>query len=128
MKKFFPCAIVALSSLLYGCSTYPDQINKISVLDYSRYTKDGFFITESNSVSFDYEPIASISVDMYDGKVANTNYWGFPDAIRGLELLVQKAKYSKGNGIINLKIEPFSVKSANYQRSGIRLTGMAIKR
>lgn len=38
-----------------------------SYLDYSRYSDAGFFITELQSVPFDYVPIGSISVREYSG-------------------------------------------------------------
>lgn len=38
----------------------PAGIKRTEIVDYKRYFDKGFFLTESNSVSFDYSPIASV--------------------------------------------------------------------
>lgn len=58
MKKIL--LLLTVGILIASCSIYiPYSLNTYSI-DYSKYTKDGFFITESNSVSFDYDPVASV--------------------------------------------------------------------
>lgn len=57
MKNLFYILLAVL--LFTSCSMYK-SINETVVIDYSRYTSQGFFITESNSVSFDYKPIGSV--------------------------------------------------------------------
>lgn len=37
-------------------------------IDYSKYSDQGFFITEAPTVPFDYTPIGSMSVTEYSGK------------------------------------------------------------
>ncbi|MDR0681615.1 MAG: hypothetical protein LBG15_07200, partial [Dysgonamonadaceae bacterium] len=39
------------------------------IIDYSVFTEKGFFVSESNSVSFDYRPLGSLHVTVYSGKV-----------------------------------------------------------
>ena len=48
--------------VLSACSVsnLPAPKSEIDMIDYSMLTKEGYFVTESNSVSFDYEAIGSI--------------------------------------------------------------------
>lgn len=111
-----------------SCATAPLAINKFEAVDYSRYFSKGFFLTEATSVNFDYTPIASVSVKMYDGMISYTNFWATPNANDGLEILVEKTKSLNANGIINLRIEPFESIVEGHKRFGIIITGMAISK
>lgn len=54
---------------LCGCATtykWP-YVQESSIIDYSQYAKKGFFITQANSVNFDYTPIGSISAKVEGG-------------------------------------------------------------
>lgn len=127
------CFIIGLSS----CETYkrPKYVELVSALDYAEYTKTGFFITESNSVSFEYAPLATIMVTIYEGEGA---HWKYVDGmmcppnsanpVSALSKAVEAAKEKGANAIINLKYEPITTILAGQQRTGIVLTGMAIKR
>ncbi len=147
MKRIlFFTAVVMLAS----CSTYTPMVNFI---DYSGYTDQGMFLTESNSVSFDYQPVGSINVLLYSG-FAKTNqqpastetkkekvlsdgvyYSGNSAQSKGnyqtatiqeaLRIAVQEAKSKGANGIINLSFEyvPYTKGSP----SGWYVSGMAIK-
>lgn len=59
MKKLV--TLLSIACILFGlssCVTSKLQYTElVSTLDYTEYTKSGFFITESNSVSFDYAPL-----------------------------------------------------------------------
>ncbi len=98
-------------------------------VDYSQYTKSGFFITEANSVSFSYNPIGSVTAVVTSGndggKFVEANY---EDA---LYYLHSKAKEIGGNGIINLKFEFIPSRNLQYgvvTMSQVVATGMAIRR
>lgn len=56
--------IILTVFILSSCASIPDirkpYIRSNGVVDYSEYTSRNFFITESNSVSFDYDPIGSV--------------------------------------------------------------------
>jgi hypothetical protein len=56
--------VISALFILSSCASIP--VNRVQykryhgAIDYSVYTARGFFITESNSVSFGYEPIGSV--------------------------------------------------------------------
>ncbi len=62
--------LLTLSVIVCSCATV-DLRTPYSryhgVVDYSSYLSRGFFITESNSVNFDYEPIGSITAVVQSG-------------------------------------------------------------
>ncbi|MGV8136029.1 MAG: hypothetical protein AB2L20_12505 [Mangrovibacterium sp.] len=66
MKKIFLALSIAI---LTSCVTYSPLVNFV---DYSAYNNDGMFLTESNSVNFDYTPVGSINVLLYSGYVKQT--------------------------------------------------------
>lgn len=56
--------LIALSAIVCSCATVDFRtpyVKSHGVIDYSDYLSKGFFITESNSVNFDYEPIGSVT-------------------------------------------------------------------
>jgi hypothetical protein len=84
------------------------------------------FITESNSVNFDYRPVGIVTavvVDGYDGLEYIEG--SVEDAIR---VLHDAAKKSRADGVINLKIE-FGKTGGKSGRSSKMITasGMAIR-
>lgn len=69
MKKVLLIAIAAISVSLTSC--LPKFSQACYVLDYQQANQGGkVFFTESNSVNFDYEPIASLIVVDKDGVVS----------------------------------------------------------
>ena len=78
MKKILLLAVAALA--MTSCSKIP-YTSTVTVIDYSYFTKKGFFITEAPSVSFDYEPVGSIIVRVENGhevvKEKNESYKNF---------------------------------------------------
>ncbi len=134
MKKIH----LLLSSLLLltaSCgSVKPQYIESVGILDYDVYSSHGFFITESNSVSFPYTPVGSVVASVYSGEGDEWHYSngvmrnskGIADPVKGLQLAVEAAKNKGANAIINLKIAPSTI---NYTgQSGFVVTGMAIKK
>ena len=125
-----------------------------SIIDYSEYEKKGFFITESNSVSFQYSAIGSISAKVESGyEVLNaTSFQVSGDDIytrqpetrtnikygkyikatpeKALAELYSKATQNGANGIIGLEIKPITNYSQQYGNvvTGYFVTGMAIKK
>ena len=121
MKKV---GILFLSFILFSCA--PKYYITSGCVDFSNLTKDGFFITESNSVNFDYKPIGSIYSYISSG-VSKRNYtWinaNYDDAL--IEL--KREAVSRGsNGIINLSYNITRDKS--YNTLSVYLEGMAIKK
>ncbi|MBM6866841.1 hypothetical protein H6A66_17045 [Bacteroides caecigallinarum] len=98
----------------------------MSYIDYNTVSQQyGVFITESNSVGFDYQPIGSISLMERSGNevksseseakdgvyskslITTVKYGDWIDASIDelLKIACQKAIEQGGNGIINMKIE-----------------------
>jgi len=133
-------------------SCAPTRIHKsVYFVDYSFY--DNFFITESNSVSFEYKPIGSIGVsltgyeeinnkptvkeslkteredDIYYSNDSNTgvNYSIYnPTLEDAIEIVVSEVKNKGGNGIINFKCE--IILGSSSASEGWFVSGMAIKK
>jgi hypothetical protein len=120
MKKIILCATVLL--LFSGCITYR-YVELTSVIDYSKYTKDGFFLSESNSVNFEYEAFGSVSAVILSGKKFGVGYKvaNSDDAVRAV---YEKAKSLGVDGLINLKFDYSTVD----KRTIVSVSGMAIKR
>lgn len=149
MKKIF-------TTILFICFVLPSCITTTGVketffIDYKRYSDRGFFLTESNSVSFDYTPIASVLTVVKGEKqtVAKKNNTGkevkhsardrreslFGDytskktvkysVYDALDELVSRSGKMGADGIINLKIIYTYDKDLG---GGYDISGMAIKR
>ncbi|MBK5722784.1 hypothetical protein JGH11_18085 [Dysgonomonas sp. Marseille-P4677] len=118
MKKYFVC--LALLLLSVSCATYNSYT---VVVDYSKYAMEGFFITESNSVSFEYMPVGSVITSV-------TGYIKTPKGNRkvtaedALYNFTEECKAMRANAAINVKILVETNKGAI---EGYRITGMAIK-
>jgi len=138
MKKIISVFIVSL--FLFSCS--PAYYLASGGVDFTNLTKDGFFITESNSVSFSYKPIGSIysecssgnlqkrykkeQPDEYSRKTGfSDTFWrtaNYPDALYQLK---KEAVKRGADGIINLTY------SKKFDKNGaavsLSMFGMAIK-
>lgn len=153
MKKML---FVALLTVLF--SSCADKIlysiTAVSV-DYSSYAERGFFITESNSVNFDYKPIGSIYVqtssgydstgikqpkqkisiydEQYDTKIkVKHGPWRSVGFVTAIDILYKKSIALGADGLINLNR---TYVPAQYAKNGtiiypdkVIITGMAIKR
>ena len=151
MKRLL-IALTLFSMLAMGCS--PAGIYSLTAVDYNRFSEDGFFISESNSVNFEYEPISSVMAAVTSGYVReeiiaeNTPNKKYKDDVYGstntkgkmrhvkatpdyvTDILVEEAKAKNANGIINFKFEPIREysKLLGWQIVGYSASGMAIKR
>lgn len=135
MKKILTlCAVAAL--MMCSCETANKFQQSAGFIDYSMF--HGMFLTESNSVSFEYLPIGSLYAEEISGeyqivkkKIGNNEIYGDEYAVvdgkyrhaspqSALAFAADKAKEMGGNGIINLRIEKID--------GGYCVTGMVIKR
>jgi len=100
MKKLLFFAAIVL--LFYSCSPEIYYAVNSYTIDYSKYTEKNFFITESNSVNFEYKPVGSIVVESvsgyYNSEFISAN---IDDAFIKLYQVAQK---NKANGVINVKM------------------------
>jgi uncharacterized protein YbjQ (UPF0145 family) len=143
--------LLATSCFMFSCSYLrPPAILLSNSLDYSEYQKDGFFITESNSVNFSYNPIGSVSgLNVAGYKIKATSAKVYSDDVFRTENkssiqttsefipatqtavlaeMVKKAKEIGANSIINLNIKYFSHSDGKTSTSGYEGTGMAVKK
>ena len=152
--KFIKTVIILFSISLLSCIPTIPGYKYTSMIDYSKYVNQGFFITESNSVSFEYDPIASMYTKVVGGesieviveekpvdsnakysardrrgdseKVTTKKGYRAYTVYDALDDLVEKCKKSGANGIINLNISYTYNGSGN--QNGYAISGMAIKR
>jgi len=145
MKQFL---FFLTTILLMSCSVKHIYTATSQVLDYEKYSKQGFFITESNSVSFDYTPIGSVVVRVFSGYAnegteyvkkfkSNGTYTEIPKIRKGkwkdcdlndAFAQLHKEAISKGaNGVINLKYEFISSFTDNTPNRWI-VTGQLIRK
>lgn len=144
--KLLTLSVLCISSV----SCTPKFSSKVYYTDYQRYSDAGFFITESNTVSFDYIPVGSVVVRQTAGVMSDTeiisqnvpekrgydelygelekkrhsNSWKLPSDYTALDAVYKVAKEQNADGIINLKITMPVVNNASI----IELSGMLIKR
>lgn len=144
MRKKISCLLFCVL-VLSACSVsnLPAPKSEVIMIDYSMLTQKGYFVTESNSVSFDYEAIGSIYAEEVggwvpkDGKPESTDpkekyymnsnrkhIYQAPNLQNAYANIANKLKAVGANGIINLKI---SLINSNYSDK-IVITGMAIKK
>ena len=137
-KIFFSITIIALLS---SCKASFYQY--YYVVDFKSYHEQGFFITESNSVNFEYNPVGSVSV-LAGGFVESIprknkeEYGNSPkyELSKGggkfllttdgaMSIFVDKCKELNADGVINFVIVTMIDKNDIPSH---RLSGMAIKR
>ena len=141
-----------------GCSIIPKSPYQQSavVLDYSEYTNKGFFMTEANSVNFEYKAIGSVSAKVQSGYeiIGESVRKGMKDDIYGETYDKHKVKYGKykqafsddainvlcnkamergANGIINIKVTYLpAIRDLKtgivIEPDAIIVTGMAIRK
>lgn len=148
MKKISIYLFAMCMLAMVSCkSMLPQFTQRTYVLDYISAGRGQVFLSEANSVSFEYEPIASIVVTSKDGYVkkakvskdyGSDNYsdsdtkttykdeWQNSTYSMTLDRAVEECLRMNGNGIINLSFSP------NYDSNGTlignTLRGMVIRR
>lgn len=119
MKKLI--CLLLISILMISCM--PKISMSSYIIDLSKYNTTGFFITESNSVSFNYEPVCLISTfgGGYEYKKGNTVKLSLNEVF---DKFVSDCKEKGADAVINIKI------TQNYgsDSNNFFISGMAIKR
>ena len=144
---------------LASCAVHkPEPYTQVFMLDYSILTKRGIFVTESNSVGFDYETIGSVYLDSHGGWLKKSsseksekkkrvvtqddyflenegrpiNYGKYeytdPSLYDAMMTLGDFLKGMGANGIINLKIDVIPENAENPDQNKLIITGMAVRR
>lgn len=122
MKKIFLMFALFLVMLLSGCAVPYQTIE--GYIDYTMYTDNGFFVTESDAVPFEYNGVGSLYVINLDGYESGVyKRASFQDAVTKL---VEKAMLNKADGLIKLSVQTYY--DQGYKRNGCYATGMAIKK
>ena len=112
--------LVALSLSLFSCST--PQYTITAAIDYSEFTKKGIFVTESNSVNFEYQPVGSV-LSLSVGEVRNLLPYKVNINQTFQEMADELIKMN-ANGLINLRITSIP---SNDLIARVSVTGMAIR-
>lgn len=140
--------LLSLILVMASCTTKYAIIKESGIIDYSSFEKDGFFLSEANSVSFDYRAVGSVSAIVLNGwevkgiikderKSAVTSigdqikYGPYKNATPNDALieLHKQAVDNGANGIINLSINPTTETIPGRGTiKGYYATGMAIKK
>ena len=141
--------LLAFVLTLLVCSCAPKFSQSAYYVDYRPAYNMGVFVSESNSVSFDYEPIASLMVNEYNGEVTTEkrsysyqkgeDIYGEPDIkvekktnwrsanfSSALTFAAQQCLDMGGDGLINLNFEP--IKDKDGVVVGVTVSGMVIHR
>ena len=132
MKKIILTVMATL--LLFSCNS--KYYVTSGGLDFTSLTKDGFFITESNSVNFEYNPIGLVYATSNSGdakytkrKSSDRSYptrnWKWANYEDAIFYLKKEAVSRGANGIINLKYSKTLSKEGNV--ISVDMSGMAIK-
>lgn len=128
-------------AVMSSCSTVKYKTYS-SMVDFRPYMEKGFFITQSNSVSFDYEPIGCIQAVAVSGQDKNKSVdkqkkdYGDGLLTQGrfhevsindaIEELYNQCLKNNANGVLDLKMD-IIVNQAGIVEKAI-VTGMAIKK
>ncbi|MFZ4800357.1 MAG: hypothetical protein ACOYMA_22905 [Bacteroidia bacterium] len=143
MKKTMFFALVLF--FFSGCYTPPHFYSlKSNIISYAKYSDKGFFITESNSVNFEYVTIGNITTESTTGyvdknnKIVDSKDRRYDSAVNyrvanledAFEKLFEDALKAGANGVINVKMNYISTSGSGYitYPSKWMLTGMLIKR
>jgi hypothetical protein len=154
-KKLLLISVLIAMLSFTSCGFLQPYTESSYIADYYKYTAQGFFITESNSVNFEYEPVGSISVVAGSGFVKATipketptpkealtvkkkpksNKLIYRDAVPedAIRMLYERAKAVEADGIINVKVQSRIIINANKyiypeRYIVIEASAMAIKR
>lgn len=115
--------------VLGACGTYPKPESRIGVIDYTPLIKAGIFVTESNSVNFDYTAVGSIIATEKGGWVDGE--YQRPSTENALKNIIKELESMGANGLINLSISSSVEMSEDLMSkvyvAVITVKGMAIK-
>ncbi|MDR1810737.1 MAG: hypothetical protein LBR34_10125 [Prevotella sp.] len=138
MKKLLLLALLA-SAVITGCTTSKPASEVFVFRDYRHFTARGIYVTESNSVNFNYEPIGSVIMEKRG--VAKREGAGqpwmviMPTFAELAQSVCNKLDSVGANAIINLRIRKLDVDverisdlQSDVYGPGWYVTGMAIKK
>lgn len=97
------------------------QFTTTTIVDYSEFAKQGIFVTESNSVGFDYHPLGSV-VSVTQGALSGLVSQKI-DANKAFMEIASKVKEVGGNGLINFRFNVIATNSSSM----MTVSGMAIR-
>jgi len=145
MKKVLLLSVMAM--LLSSCLVKKAYSVSWNLIDYTKYADDNFFMTESNSVSFEYKSLGSIIVYSNSGyevkgvkQIENSYYedeqnldygkWKHCDVNDAFKKLHDVALVKGANGVINIKYEYFPMRISDKKiiEENWVVTGMLIKK
>lgn len=135
--------IISILGIIF-CSCQPKYSVISRVLDYSKYTNNGFTIAQSDCVPFDYQSISFVSIEEKSGKVNLNSIYANSKGVylkydvpykdcsveNALDLFVEECKSLGADGAIDLKISYLENNKKHSYKSNpsIIVTGLAIKR
>lgn len=127
MKKILFYIIIAFT--ISSCVTLPAPKSSVGIIDYTPLIKEGIFVTESNSVNFDYTAIGSI-IATEKGGWTNGSVKR-PTADAALKNIIKELNRLGANGIINLMVTSSVEMSEDMMTKVfipvVTIKGMAIK-
>ena len=113
--------------LVSSCETVNIPQSTVTlIMDYTPMTDKGIFVTESNSVDFDYVPlgsVVSVTNGAYRSSVETGTKYENVDLEKAFEEISKMLVVMDANGLINLKIESSFDDLMHY----MTVTGMAIR-
>lgn len=119
MRKIVGCVVLLMC--LSSCVTVK-QFSIVNIIDYSKFVEQGFYVTEANSVDFEYVPVGSI-VSISQAEIESFKSPKI-DMDRVFQEMIEKLKKKNANGVINLNIQGLEASSVSMK---VVVTGMAIR-
>ncbi len=147
MKKTIILLLTVIAVIFSGCS-HTSFSHVTYFLDYKIAGKGLVFITESNSVNFDYEPLGSIIIierpgviekivpvseteqrygdNIYGnpGVTKKVHQYAYASAQSALDYTVESALKMGGDAIINLKVDSYILDNERV----VEISGMVVRR
>lgn len=118
MKRILPVLLLCITFM--GCTT-PYSMTTYYV-DFTMYTDNGFFISESDAVPFEYNGVSLLFTKITPGY--ENGYYKEPNYQDATTEIVRNAMLLKADGIVNLKYTVLPI-SNGYE---LHVSGMAIKK
>lgn len=140
MKK----ALLLLSTFALSSCITPQFSQYVGMVDFRPYMEEGFFVSRSNSVSFDYEPIGYVEALVESGKdksikienkykkeFEQTYYsnakWRSATSEDAMKVIVEKSKQVGADALIDIEFKVYTYPNTG-NISKVHASGMAIKR
>lgn len=121
MKKYL--LLFLLAPIFVSCYMPIKSYKNTIVIDYAYYMQNGFFITESNSVSFEYKPIGSVMTTVKGEKRTDRGRQSY-SVYDAMDEFANQCYSLGANGVIGFRIHYSYDKEYGL---GYEITGMAIQ-